>query len=87
MMSEQAIEAGIADSIAAVAGQHPGTVTATDHLAHLGVSSLLLFVFVSDLEGRFAMKIPDDDLRPEHFTTIGAVSAMIRDILTPLDRR
>lgn len=49
-------------------------------LKALGITSLLLFEFVTLLEERTAIEIPDDELTPANFATVGDVAALIERV-------
>ena len=63
----------------AMEGTVGGRIAATrqTRLPDAGVTSLLLFDFVSRLEKLAGVEIPDDDLRPENFTSVGDVADLV----------
>ncbi len=58
------------------AGVAPGD---TENLFNAGIldSAALLF-FIGVIEEDFGLSIPDEDLLPEHFSSVGAIAAYIR---------
>jgi acyl carrier protein len=83
----------IADVLARVVESDDGEASASraqpaqDASLHdLGVTSLLLFRFISELEDEFQFQVGDEDLVPPRFETIGTVcelldSYRVRDLL------
>lgn len=56
----------------------PDTCTESTVLKDLGVDSLLLTQFITELEDRFAIEFELDDLTPANFATIGSTSVLVR---------
>lgn len=62
----------------------PGSLDDATDLIEQGVlDSLMLIDFVNLLEQRFAIRIEDTELLPEHFQSIGAVVAFVSPKLAP----
>ena len=46
-------------------------------LSRLGLTSMASVSLMLGVEGHFGIVIPDDELKPENFRTIGAVAALV----------
>lgn len=58
----------------------PDTLGLNDHLFETGIiDSAGLINFISYIEAHFGIEIPDEDLVPENFTTIAAITAYVRE--------
>jgi len=53
-------------------------VGADESLAACGLSSLDVVNLMLAVEGEFAIKIPDRDMTPSNFRSIGSVEALVR---------
>lgn len=52
-------------------------ISPADRLSDLGVSSLLLFRLIRELEVSYSIEFSDDDLTPENFRTVGSTVELI----------
>lgn len=55
---------------------------ASTHLANAGLDSLATISLLIDLEGLFAIAIPDEHLDAESFETAGSLWTVVADALT-----
>jgi acyl carrier protein len=77
----------IDDKLRKILGSHvldAGTVDhlrPDDELVEIGIDSLRLVELILDLEDAYQIVIPDEDMVPENFATVGAVAALVDRLL------
>jgi acyl carrier protein len=59
-----------------------GPLAPDSTLVDLGIDSLRLVEFIIDLEDRFQIAIPDEEMLANNFNTVGTVSTLVNRILT-----
>lgn len=69
---EQFIVSEITGEIAAGALPHDEDLLAAELIDSLGITELVAF-----LEGRFAIKVDDEDLTPDNFRSVDAIAAFV----------
>ena len=53
------------------------TIAPDTPLSRLGLTSMASVSLMLAVEGHFAIAIPDSELKPENFRTVGAIAALV----------